>query len=144
MIRFKQKQVDRFLAAIRGRPWLRLVETSATQIPERLNELDPNLFVVYNLVKQRFEVHDCSVPFRNLTYVLQADSLDMRVYYRVLDARVELNPIGRAEEAAKVERESHDRWLDDQTRQFAKDLADAIHLDIDTQRVFPAAKPVAG
>lgn len=143
MNRLKSKHIARFLAVIAGRPWLHLMETSAVRIPERIAEFDGDLFVVRNVAKRRFEVHDASVPVRSMSYVLQADELDMRVYYRLLEAQMARNPLQRAEQATAEEQASRDRWFSDQTHMFARDFADAVRIDTDMQHVFPAVKPAA-
>lgn len=63
----------------RKRQYCILVETSITRIPERLEEIDSNLFVCLNTRTQNFEVH--SLANRESTYCFS-------VPYNELDSRV--------------------------------------------------------
>ncbi|HBC94475.1 MAG TPA: hypothetical protein DCZ10_16635 [Pelotomaculum sp.] len=65
---------------IRGKPFLLLIETSATSIPERLEEYDPNMFICFNSLLQEYEVHS----LRNR----EGDTFALSIPYSVLDTRL--------------------------------------------------------
>lgn len=56
-----------------------LVETSVHNIPERLAEYDPDLFLVWNCKKRQYEIHSLA----NTT-----DTFCLHIPYNELDARV--------------------------------------------------------
>ena len=62
---------------LRGKPYLMLIETSVHDVPERVKEHDPDMFVVWNSMKKRYEIHSLAnigdtfgmhVPFECLDY----------------------------------------------------------------------------
>jgi len=65
------------------------VTDSVTFIPQRLKEIDPDYFVMFNTLTQRFEVHDSRQPFSTLACVLPFDGLDERAIRHVREHRVE-------------------------------------------------------
>jgi len=65
---------------LKGKPHLIPMYTHVYNIPERLRQNDPNLFVVYNSKTGRFEVHSLA----NI-----GNSLSLNVPFRELDARTE-------------------------------------------------------
>jgi hypothetical protein len=62
---------------IRHKPRLIPVFTSSHSIPERVYEYNPRLFLCYNCVKERFEVHNLD----------QLESYCADLPYKALDAR---------------------------------------------------------
>lgn len=40
-----------------GKPWLEPMLTSALKIPEQINDIDPEFFVVRNTITKQFEIH---------------------------------------------------------------------------------------
>lgn len=70
---FKQEVRDK----IKHKPRLVPVFASTHSIPERLFEYNPRLFLCFNSVEERFEVHGLD----------QAESYNATLPYRALDAR---------------------------------------------------------
>jgi len=58
---------------------LRLITSSVYDIPRRLREIDPNLFVVFNTVSQKYEIHSLAN---------KGNSFSLYVPFRELDARL--------------------------------------------------------
>lgn len=119
-----KQRLDDYYAAVRGRPWLRVVESSVLRIPERLAEVDPYLFLVFNKRQEQFEVHDAACPIPQLSYVLSAAEADMRVIQRVEMARMDREPIVRAEMEAQAERAAIDKRVADARLATAESLHD--------------------
>ena len=63
-----------------GKPHLKPVYTHVFNIPERLKFNDRNLFVVFNMITERYEIH---------SLVNKGNSFSLTVPYERLDARVE-------------------------------------------------------
>lgn len=64
---------------LRGKDHLLPVFSSVTQIPERLQEYNPDLFAVFNAAKQKYEVHSLAN---------KGDTFCMRVGFNELDSRI--------------------------------------------------------
>lgn len=137
----RQRDRRRYLACIGNRDWLRLEEGGIYGIPERLQEIDPDLFFVFNRKTGEFEVHDAAVPVKGLTRVLTAPEADARILSRVRAASHNWDPIGAAEDWATAEKQSIDRQFARDRDAVAHDLADAyVRADFGQTR-FAAAKP---
>lgn len=63
-----------------GKPYLKPVYTHIYNIPERLRHNDRNLFVVFNSITQRYEIHSLAN---------RGNSLSLTVPFEELDARIE-------------------------------------------------------
>lgn len=63
---------------LQGKPFLFAMENSTHDIPKRLEEIDSDLFICFNKITQRFEVH--SLDNRGTTYCFSVpyDELDVR------------------------------------------------------------------
>lgn len=59
---------------------LKLITSSAYDIPRRLREIDSNLFVVFNVISQRYEIHSLAN---------KGNSFSLNVPFKELDARLE-------------------------------------------------------
>lgn len=116
---------------IEYKPRLVPIFSSTHNIPERLNEYNPNLFICHNCVKNRFEVHSleqtesycADLPYRSL------DERSLRWIWQN-DIRVHgdeiFKEIDRHEEGMKKQKDREFRnWVEDvgsETRSmFAKD-----------------------
>lgn len=62
-----------------SKPYLHVIETSTTSIPERLEELDSDLFVCFNSKTQRFEVHSLANRGTTFCFSVPYDELDARI-----------------------------------------------------------------
>lgn len=122
--------------AMAGRPWLWPIESTVDYIPQRLAEIDPDLFLVLNVKSQQFEVHDAAVPIPALTRVLEAEELDLRIVQRVRAAAHDREPFAAAERWGAEERAAMDRKTARDMRALAGDVADAIRYDVHGRQVF--------
>ena len=74
----------KIMDSLHGKPHLRLVETNAYRIPERIQEHDPNLFVVFNTKRQRFEIHTlANKDGQTFGFMYPHDVLDARALFLV-------------------------------------------------------------
>lgn len=116
---------------ISGKSYLRVIETSALSIPERLHEYDPNMFICFNYLNNEFEVHSLrnrerntfalSVPFPELDHNL-LDLVAMRDQNRRPLKEI-LREIEQKNEAIDRARE---RNRDDELHMIAKDSANRL------------------
>ena len=60
-------------------PYLMEIKTSVYHIPERLKEIDPSLFVVWNNRKHRIEIHSTENKGNTFYMALPFNELDSRV-----------------------------------------------------------------
>lgn len=120
---------------VASRPWLRVITSTATPVPEGLHNLDPNLFVVLNIKTQQYEVHEVN-PFPAISYVLAADELDGRIVDRARQARHDQDPFQAAEAWSREFREQADRDANRKVEAIARDLADAAAYDEGGRRSF--------
>lgn len=103
--------------------------TNAYQIPERLYEYNPDLFVVYNLNRSRYEVHSLAHYPSTFAFDVPYGELDVRVLRDIWenDIRVHGRNIFRrldtSEESFKRKRERESRSF---IRDFAKDSRKAF------------------
>jgi len=110
---------------LRGKHHLRPLFTSTYFIPERLSEYDPNLFVVFNTKKQRYEVHSLANKGDTFGFVVPLNELDYRTLYlaRKNNLRTRGKQIFREIDEAneKLER-SNARQRDNEIRAIAEEL----------------------
>lgn len=116
---------------IRGKSYLRVIETSAQRIPERLHEYDPKMFICYNSLLGEYEVHS----LRNR----EGDTFALSIPYRTLDTRL-LDLVARRDQnrrplkAILREIEEHNAAIDrakekrrqDELHMIAKDSANRL------------------
>lgn len=122
----RERDRRRYLACIGNRHWLKLEESTVDGIPQGLQALDPDLFLVFNLKTGEFEVHDAAVPVKGLTRILAAEECDGRILARVRAASHDMDPIRAAEEWAAEEQASIARKAANDREAIAYDLADAF------------------
>ncbi len=65
---------------LRGKPWLKPIFSNVFCIPERLRRNDPNLFVVFNSLTDKYEIHSLEN---------KGNSFSLQVPFEELDARIE-------------------------------------------------------
>jgi hypothetical protein len=116
---------------ISDKPYLRVVETSAFKIPERLEEYDENMFICFNYLNNEFEVHSLrnrerntfalSVPFPELDHNL-LDLVAMRDQNRrpLKEILREIEQKNEAIDRAKEKRRQ------DELHMIAKDSANRL------------------
>jgi len=78
---------------LQGKLHLRPIFTSTLSIPERLRELDPNFFLVFNTKTQKYEVHNLAHKGNSYGITVYYDELDYRTLYvtRASDIRYRKN-----------------------------------------------------
>lgn len=98
---------------LRGKPHLKPVYTHVYNIPERLRQNDKNLFVVFNTITQRYEIHSLEN---------KGNSFSLNVPFRELDARVE-------EFVKKYDLRRHGRKIFDEIESKNEELEQANKRD---------------
>jgi len=110
---------------IAGKPYLRPVYTHSLNIPERLRQNDPNLFVVRNLKTNKFEVHSLAN---------KGSSFSLSVPYKELDARTETyvrkQDLRRHGILVFQEMERKNRELEKQNKRDRRNRAEGIAQEI--------------
>lgn len=123
---------------LRNRPFLELVETSVCKIPEYIQFLDPDVFMVFNNKAHRYEVH--SLANRGLTflYAVPWDVLDERTIEMFRKSNLKnrnirdiVREIDEHNEKAERSNESYRRsetkaWAADNRSRFKK-LAEEVY-----------------
>lgn len=64
---------------LEGKPFLHLLEGSVYNIPERVEEYDKDMFVVFNVAKQKYEIHSVQFPGDTYQMTVPFDQLDSRI-----------------------------------------------------------------
>jgi hypothetical protein len=63
---------------LQGKPFLLVLENSICDIPKRLEEIDPSLFVCFNKITQRYEVHSLANHGTTFCFSVPYSELDAR------------------------------------------------------------------
>ncbi len=79
----KKKKRDDILHRLRNSHHLHLVEQSVYDIPRLLEEYDPDMFVVFNSRKQKYELHSIQYGGDTFQTTFQYDDLDVRALRHV-------------------------------------------------------------
>lgn len=101
-----------------------LIENSPTDIPQRLQEISPSYYVLFNKHTQKFEIH--SSDFAHYTYCLT-------IPYPELDSRaIDLlcKQLRQNQEALAREIEEHNEKLDRQKAATCRDTLDEMTKDL--------------
>lgn len=134
MINQRVKEEAEIILRWRNLHHLKLVETNVYYIPERVNEYNPNFFIVFNSMTQKYEVHsiaggpncvsrECEVPddeldARLLQFLWEQD---IRVHGWDLFRRIEASE----ERARERRRKQFSNWVQSVGREtrtmFARD-----------------------
>jgi hypothetical protein len=113
-----------------------LVETNVFNAPERIREIDPDYFVVFDPRNQKFELHHKEQEFTPC-FVFPFDELDGRAVDYVQDSRIERfrDKIQKMEENnRKIEEAQHKEFMD-KIEVTAKDIHTyALRHDDDQQK----------
>lgn len=128
----KEKKRNEIFRRLQYRPFMHLVEDNVLGIPKRIEEYDADMFVVFNSLKQKYELH--SIQFSGDTFQLTFpyDELDARALRHVWENDLAVhgkhifNRIEKDEEKAKKDKDREMKnWIQDvasETRSmFAKD-----------------------
>ena len=74
----KQSKLNEIHDRLRGKPFLFALENSTHDIPKRLEEIDSDLFICFNKITQRFEVHSLANRGTTFCFSVPYDELDAR------------------------------------------------------------------
>lgn len=110
---------------INNKPYLRLIETSTMDIPERLREIDRSLFIVRNLKQERFEMHSTENIGNTFCFVIPFKELDSRTLVLARKGDVKT---GGIERALKEITESEER-REKESEKKAKEIGNAMGHD---------------
>lgn len=131
-MRFTQRDKENIYHLLRGRPHLSPVFSSALNIPERVKAYDADLFIVFNMNNERFEVHSYDAGETSYNATLPFKSLDARTirYIRKNDIRVHgmkiYDRINQSEERHKKSKEKKEK---DFVRDFAAEFQSEFAKD---------------
>jgi hypothetical protein len=114
---------DEVMRRIRNQKNLIPIFENVYDIPQRLNEYDSTMFVVYNHKKEQFEVHSLENKGNTHCFNVENNRLDIRVLYRLYenDLRVHGKDIFRRIEQGE---EKLRKQRDKEYRNFVRDFAD--------------------
>lgn len=107
---------------LHGKHHLKPVFTNVQDIPQRVKEYDPELFIVFNTKNQRFEIHSKDGGETTYNATIPYKDLDERTirYIRKNDIRVHgmaiYDRIAKSEQQAKERKEK-------ERKQFTRDFA---------------------
>lgn len=79
----KERKRSEILHRLRYRPFLFLVEQSVYDIPKRIEEYDKDMFVVFNSLKQKYELHSIQYPGDTFQTTFPFNELDARALRHV-------------------------------------------------------------
>ncbi len=103
----KEQKRQEILYRLESRPFSHLVETSVYDIPKRIEEYDKDMFVVFNSLKQKYELHSLQYPGDTFQTTFPYKELDNRALRHVWEndlsvhGREIFKRIERDEEKAK-------------------------------------------
>lgn len=131
-MRFTQRDKDNIYHLLKNRPHLRPVFSHVLNIPERVKEYDPDLFIVFNHNNERFEIHsyeagetsyNATIPFkdldaRTLRYIRQND---IRVHGMKIYDRIAKSEQKHQEAKKKKEKDFVRDFASEFQSEFAKD-----------------------
>lgn len=117
---------------LEGKEHLIPVFTNVTNIPERIKEYDPELFVVFNKKNQRYEIHardsgetsyNCTIPYKDLDeralrYIRKND---IRVHGDKIFKRINQSEINYEERLKRDEKNFTIDFAKEFQSEFAKD-----------------------
>lgn len=91
-------------------PWIdstrEIIETNVYDIPQRLREIDPGYFIVYNHADREFEVHHKEQIGNTFCLSIPYPELDCRTLYRVRETNIARAKIIMAQiEEEQIQRE---------------------------------------
>ena len=124
---------DNIRHRLTGKPHLLPVFSNVYHIPERLKAMDSNLFVVFNVKSQRYEVHSLANKGHTFGFLIPFRELDARAehYARKLDLRTRGDLIYR-------EIDEHNERLERSNKRQKQNDFDAA-----AREIRPLAKKVA-
>lgn len=119
-----QDYITRVKNAKRMNRNLILVENHVTDIPERLKEIDPDFFVMFNPKTQKYEIHKRVLHGITLELNLPFDELDSRAIDYLLNTRDVAKVHKEIEEHNAKLDEDRRKVIDNETECKAKEIFD--------------------
>jgi hypothetical protein len=74
----KENKRQEIMHRLRFKPFLHMVEQSVYDIPKRVEEYDTDMFVVFNSIKQKYELHSIQYPGDTFQTTIPFNDLDVR------------------------------------------------------------------
>ncbi len=103
---------------LRNRPHLHLVEQSVYDIPKRVEEYDKDMFVVFNQIKQKYELHSLQYPGDTFQTTFPFEQLDVRTIHHIWENDISVHGtdifrrIEKSEEAYKrLKERERKNWI---------------------------------
>lgn len=118
----KARKLNHIHDRLRGKPHLKLIETNVVKIPERLEQYDSNLFLVFNAKKQQYEVH--SLANRGSTYCITVPYEDLD--YRTIELFAKGNIRTRGIKAIIREMDMHNETIEKRREKHRKSNINAM------------------
>lgn len=129
-MRYTQRNKEDIYHLLKGRPHLTPVFSSALNIPERVKDYDPDLFLVFNQKNERFEIHSYEAGETSYNATLPFKSLDARTlrYIRKNDIKVHgmkiYDRINESEKKAEQQKEKDKKnFIRDFASEFQSEFA---------------------
>lgn len=117
------KRIKRYQIIERIKPWRHIVETSVTRVPERLEQIDPNLFVCFNTKTQRFELHSLGNKTDTFCFSVPYDTLDDRMIEVFCRSNIRTRGIREIIREIDQENEERERRLEARRRSYINSWA---------------------
>lgn len=128
----KPTKRDKIRVRLETKPHLHLVERSVYDIPERVEEYDPDMFVVFNSNRQTYELHSLQYPGDTFQLTFPFSELDVRALRHIWRNDISVHGkdifrrIEREEEEFKKRRQREEKnWMravaSETQSMFAKD-----------------------
>lgn len=131
-MRFTQREKENIYHLLKGRPHLSPIFSHALNIPERVKDYNPDLFLVFNAKNERFEIHSYEAGETSYNATLPFKNLDARAlrYIRQNDIRVHgmkiYDRINQSEEKFNKQKEKKEK---DYIRDFAAEFKSEFAKD---------------
>lgn len=108
----KERKRVEVLHRLQYRPFLFLVEQSVYDIPKRIEEYDPDMFVVFNSLKQKYELHSIQYPGDTFQLTFPYPELDVRALRHLWENDISVhgkNIFRRMEQGEEKAKKAKDR-----------------------------------
>lgn len=116
----KVSKRDDINARLANKPFLHLLESNVFHIPERVEEYDKDMFVVFNSIKQKYELHSLEYPGDTFQTTFPFDELDARAIRHIWENDISVHGndifrrIEREEEKFKKDKDREQKnWIRD-------------------------------
>jgi len=131
-MKFGRLERDEINFLLKDRPHLKPLFTNTYNIPERLKEYDPELFVVFNLKNERYEIHSKDGGETTYNATSPYKQLDERTLRYVKRNDIRVHGMKVFDRINESERKAEERKKKDEknfTVDFAKEFQSAFAKD---------------